>query len=173
MSSPAPTPYIPSIIIDTVISKLGEFLQPFVGSSTIIRGQVNRVSMPVGAFVQLMEILTVPLGTPETCNDLENSQVKVSTSLQIDVQVDFYGPSSGDQCNSVVTIYRSEYAPAQFPSNIQPLYCSNGHQAPLVTGEEQYESKWTLTVTLEYNPVIRLPLQSANTLKMNIVEVIK
>lgn len=169
----APTPYLPSIVIDTVITKLGAFLQPFVGSLPIIRGQQNRVSMPKGPFVELMEVLTVPLGTPEVCNDLANSQINVSTSMRIDIQVDFYGPSAGDQCNSVVTIYRSEYSSAQFPSNIQPLYCSDGHQMALVTGEEQYESRWTLTATLEYNPVISLPQQSANTLKMNIFEDVK
>ena len=48
--------YVPSITIDTVIEALAALIQPFIGSTQIIRGQVNRVPPPNGSFVELTEI---------------------------------------------------------------------------------------------------------------------
>lgn len=165
-----PAPYISSITIDTVIAALGAFLQPFVGSAQIIRAQVNRVAPPPDSFVELTEILQVDLETPIDFDNEPNSQTDITGPKRIDIQIDFYGPSSGDQCTAVKGIYRSSYAPAQFPDGIKPLYCSDGHQAPLITGEEQYENRWTITASLQYNPVVSIPQQSANTLAVNILE---
>jgi hypothetical protein len=39
-----------------------------------------------------------------------------------------------------------------------------------MTGEEQYEVRWVLTTSLQYNAVIIVPQQSADALAMNIVE---
>ena len=43
-----------------------------------------------------------------------------------------------------------------FRANIKPLYTSDGIQAPLITGEEQYEARWTITASMQYNPVINV-----------------
>jgi len=39
----------------------------------------------------------------------------------------------------------------------------------LVTGEEQYERRWALTMSLQYNPIVIVPQQSAEVLSMNIL----
>lgn len=162
--------YVASITVDDVITALGEFLQPFVGTSQIIRAQQNRVAPPLGAYVELTELRTSPLETYSITDDAENTQVIITGPTRVDIQVDFYGPSSGDQCKAVGTIYRTPYSTGEFPDGIKPLYCSDGQQSPLVTGEEQYESRWTITASLQYNPAISLPQQSANKLSMNIIE---
>lgn len=136
----------------------------------IIRGQSNRVAPPVTAFVVLTEMLSIPLETPSVTNDSGNMQIAVSGPKQINVQIDFYGPSAGDQCAAVEGIYRSAYSTDQFPDGIKPLYTANGIQSPLITGEEQYESRWTLTASLQYNPVVALPQQSANALALATLE---
>jgi len=167
-------PYVPTILIDAVITALASFLQPFVGgdATPIIRAQVNRVPPPVPAFVQLLELLEVDLETPAVVNNGADDvlQATVKTPTRIDIQIDFYGPSAGDWCKAVKAIFRSSYAPAQFPDGIKPLYCSDGHQAQLITGEEQYESRWILTATLQYNPDVIIPQQSATSLAVNIFE---
>jgi hypothetical protein len=161
--------YQPSIAIDDVITALGTFLQPFVGSADIIRAEVNRVAPPAGPFVELTELMTVDLETPQTLNNADQT-TSIKGPARIDVQVDFYGPASGDWCRAVKGVFRTPYAAAQFPANIKPLYCSDGTQAPLMTGEEQYEVRWVLTASLQYNAVIIVPQQSADALAMNIVE---
>lgn len=167
------SPYAPSILIDAVIEALAAFVQPFVGSGTpIIRGQQNRVPPPITAFVKLQELLQSPLGTPVFTQDSnpDNQYASIQTAIRIDVQIDFYGPSAGDWSTAIETVFRSLYAPSQFPDGMTSLYCSDGHLVPLVTGEEQYENRWALTATLEYNPSVTVPQQSATALAVNIFE---
>jgi hypothetical protein len=160
--------FLPSIIVDTVIGALGSFIQPFVGTAQIVRGQTNRAAMPLTGFVELTELLQIPLETPISVETSDT--VTITGPTRIDVQVDFYGPSSGDQCKSVLNVFRTQYATAQFPDNIAPLFCSDGRQGPLINAEQQYESRWTLTASLQYNPAVVIPLQSANNLAVNILE---
>jgi hypothetical protein len=161
--------YVVDIAVDAVIGALGAFLQPFVGSAPIVRGQTNRTSMPKSGFVELTEILQVDLETPTTIDAAASASI--TGPKRIDIQVDFYGPAAGDQCTAVKTVYRSAYAVAQFTTpGIAPLYCSDGHQAPLVNAEQQYEGRWTLTASLQYNPTVVIPSQSAISLAVNILE---
>jgi hypothetical protein len=151
-----PTPFVQSIIIDQVIDALAAFLTPFAGGLPIIRARVNRVPPPITGYIELNEIQTVDLETPSTKYVQANAQLNVITPKRIDIQVDFYGPLAGDQCNAVKTVMRSIYAPLQFPDGIKPLYCTDGQQSPLIT------------CSLQYNPVVSLPQLSANKLAINI-----
>ena len=165
--------YEPSITIDTVITALAGFIQPFVGSDIpIIRGQQNRVAPPLTAFVKLQELLENDIETPIFTQSADPAiqQATINTPTRIDIQVDFYGPASADWCKAVKAVFRSPYATAQFDSDIAPLYCSDGRQMQLVMGEEQYENRWALTATLQYNPLVIVPQQSATTLTVNIFE---
>ena len=167
----APVNYIPSILIDAVIEALGAFITPFLPDGTpITRAQVNRVAPPNSPFVELREILQVDLETPTSTNSTEFQQAGILTPTRIDIQVDFYGPSAGDWCKAIKAVMRSQYAPAQFPDGIKPLYSSDGQQAPLITGEQQYENRWILTCSLQYNPDVFVPQQSATALAVNETE---
>lgn len=171
----AATPYIPTILIDAVIGALAVFIAPFIGDDPsnpqlIIRAQQNRVPPPVPAFVELREILEQDLETPAMENVTEYQQLIITTPTRIDIQMDFYGPSAGDWLKAVKAVFRTPYAVAQFPPAIAPLFCSDGRQVPLVTGEEQYENRWVATATLQYNPDVTVPQQSATSLAMNIIE---
>jgi hypothetical protein len=168
MSTP---PYVASIAIDAVITALGAFIQPFVGAAQIVRGQGNRVPPPLDSFVKLTEILQVDLETPTVTP--AGTQVNILGPKRIDIQVDFYGPASGDQCAAFKGVYRTYYATSQFPDGIAPLYCSDGRQAPLINSEQQYESRWTITASLQYNPTVSITQQSATKLALNIMEDLK
>lgn len=162
-------PYVASIAVDAVMVALGAFLRPFMpAGAQIIRGQVNRTSPPPSPFVQIREILEVDLSTPVVTNDA--AQINITSPTRIDIQIDFYGPSAGDYCKAVKGVFRSYYATAQFPANIQPLYCTDAHQSPLITAEQQYETRWTLTASLQYNPTVIVPQDYASALKVNILE---
>ncbi len=166
----APIQYVSSIALDSVFDALGAFLQPFVGTAQVVRAQVNRVAMPVGSFVELTEISSVDLEVPRSTYDGVNFQSDIIGPKRIMIQADFYGALAGDWCAAVKTVWRTPYAVAQFPLGIAPLYCDDGNEAPLITGEEQYERRWTLSMNLQYNPQIVVPLQAANKLSMNILD---
>jgi hypothetical protein len=169
----ASTPFVVNIAVDTIIAALGAFIQPFVGSAQIIQGQQNRVPPPApDPYVKLTPVLRVLLRTP-TVSGVANAQTSITTGMRLDVQVDFYGPTAGDQAAAVETVYRTSYTVEQFTpsvSGIAPLYCTDAHQAPLTNAEQQYEARWTLTASLEYNPVVYIPQQSATKIKVNILE---
>lgn len=160
--------YTPTITVDEVIDALADFLQPFCPGAQIVRAQVNRVPQPPSPCVVLTEVLQLDLETPSNTHRNDDDETDISTPTRVDIQVDFYGSQGGDFCRAVKSVFRSEYAPAQFPDGIKPLYCSDGIQAPLVTGERQYESRWTITASLQYNPLVAVPQESANELSANI-----
>jgi hypothetical protein len=166
----APIQYVSSIALDSVFDALGAFIQPFVGTAEVVRAQVNRVAMPVGSFVELTEISSVDLEVPRSTYDGVNFQSDIIGPKRIMIQADFYGASAGDWCAAVKTVWRTSYATAQFPEGIAPLYCDDGREVPLVTGEEQYERRWELTMNLQHNPIVIVPLQSADTLEMNTIK---
>lgn len=166
---PAPTPYVVSIAVDAVIVSLGAFLQPFCPGSQIIRGQQNRVPPPLDPFVKLTEILQLDLETPIITSQFANSQVLITGPKRIDIQIDFYGPTAGDLCSAVKGVYRTEYSVAQFPTGIAPLYCTDGHQAPLIDAEAQYEARWTMTASLQFNPAVYIPVQFATALSVALI----
>lgn len=159
--------YTISIIIDDVIDALKAAIQPFVGSTQIVRGQSNRTPMPNNPCVVLTELLSVDLSVPRTEYQNIAETATVTGPTRIDIQVDFYDGLSGEYCKLIQMMFRTGIGFDSFPATIKPLYCSDGVQSPLITGEQQWESRWTLTASLQYNPVVTLPQQSADSLNMH------
>jgi len=166
--------YFPSISVDAVIEALTAFLTPFVPTGCpIVRGWQNRVSPPFTAaasdplaFVKLSEVNQVDLETPQMVQSSDPSiqQATVLTPTRVDVQIDFYGLMAGDYCKAVKAVFRSPYCPDQFPDGIAPLYCGDAIRGALVTGEDQYEDRWLVTASLQYNPTVTVPQQSATVI---------
>ena len=165
--------YTSSITVDQVIDALAAFLAPFMPGAQIVRGQVNRVALPSNPCAVLTEILQVDLSVPHTDYqppvdpDVDDGTATIYGPTRIDVQIDFYGAQAGEFCKTVKTAFRSHWGFAHFPANIKPLYTSDGIQAPLVTGEQQYERRWTLTASLQYNPIVTVPQDFADVLVPN------
>jgi len=160
--------YIASITVDQVIDALKAFLLPFIpdGVNKIVRGQVNRVAQPADPCVVLTELLEVDLSVPRSDYQPDDSTAALHGPTRIDVQIDFYGELSSDYCKAVKSAFRTMWATSQFPKNIQPLYTSDGVQSPMVSGEAQWQSRWTLTVSLQYNPVMTVPQDFADVLSV-------
>ena len=159
--------YTSSITVDQVIDALADFLAPFVPAAQIVRAQVNRVPMPSNPGIVLTELNQVDLSVPDTEYQPDDSTATIKGPTRIDVQIDFYGEQASEFCKTVKTAFRSHWGFSHFPANIKPLYTSDGIQAPLVTGEQQYESRWTLTASLQYNPIVTVPQDFADVLVPN------
>lgn len=161
--------YTASITVDQVIDALADFLAPFVPGASVVRAQVNRVAMPPNPCVILTEMLQVDLSVPATDYQPDDNTATVYGPSRIDVQIDFYGAQAGEFCKTVKTAFRSHWGFEHFPANIKPLYTSDGMQSPLTTGEQQYESRWTLTASLQYNPTVTVPQEFADEATPNLV----
>ena len=154
--------YTSSITVDQVIDALAAFMAPFVPGGQIVRAQVNRVALPSNPCAVLTELLQVDLSVPATDYQPTANTATIYGPSRIDVQIDFYGAQAGEFCKTVKTAFRSHWGFAHFPANIKPLYTSDGVQSPLLTGEQQYESRWTLTASMQYNPTVTVPQEFAD-----------
>lgn len=159
------TDYVSSISIDTVIDALRPVVALFLPvNSPVVRAQVNRVPMPDAPCAVLTELLQVELETSATDYLPATSKAQITGPTRVDVQIDFYGANAGEYCKAFQAAMRSLWGFDKFPANVKPLYCNDGVQSPLITGEQQYESRWTITASLQYNPSITVPQEFADVL---------
>ena len=150
--------------VDQVIVALATFLQPLMPVGTqIVRAQANRVPQPEPPCIVLTEINRVSLSTTRV-QDAETSGT-YTMPARLDIQMDFYDGQAAEMCTTAQTMLRSGYATASaaWPAGVKPLYCNEGLQSPLITGEQQYESRWTLTASLQYNAPITVARETFDT----------
>jgi hypothetical protein len=173
-----------SITQDDLFNALGNFITSlgFLNPAQVdaqipidvIRLPVNRNAIPVGGFISMTPSAQVRLSTNKTVyppNSSGPGGVVVPTDFastmntRVDVQLDCYGPPSGDWAQILCNLLRSAYACDWFAANvgfdITPLYADDPHQMPLVDGEQQYEERWTMNCALQSNPTVTLPQQYA------------
>ena len=93
------------------------------------------------------------------------STMETAESAQYAVQLDIHGDASAANMIRVEMAWRSPWACAFLRSAlIHPLYASDPVQAPFMNAEEQYETRWTITIYLQAKPVLTLPQDYATAL---------
>jgi hypothetical protein len=138
----------------------------------IVQAQDNRVAQPVGPFVTMTALNKPRLSTNTETWDSDDNLVKDEASLKQGIQLDIYGPLSGDWAATISQMFRSQRACEFFEAySATPLYNDDPHQAPLIDGEEQYEQRWTIDVYLQYNPTVSSPQDFADNVVVDIHEV--
>lgn len=153
----------PDITDDAIMTALRSFLIGVLPDGTeVVAGQANRVPEPASSdFVVMTPTGRMQLSTTRhNYNPLAQTNV-VGRSNSITVQLDVYGPNSTDNAQVIATLFRDQYGCDALGPNVQPLYCDDGRQMPLVNGEFQYQDRWTLNATLQANPAITIPQDSA------------
>lgn len=158
-------------------AKLGAFVTAVVPvGTTVIRGLPNRAAMPAGSFVCMQAINRVRLATNKTIytdpfptpGDGSNAR---TAPTRVDVQLDCYGAAAGDLAQMLSTMFRDEYGCTALAPECQPLFADEPKMVPMVTGEEQYLQRWTVTASLQYNPVTSTPQEFAGELSATIINV--
>ncbi|CAB5151578.1 hypothetical protein UFOVP148_50 [uncultured Caudovirales phage] len=149
------------IVDQDVFRALVVFFRSFLDQSIpVIQQQDNRVPMPKGGFVAMNNIGMDRLSFNIDGYDAVNQGKTILTPTKFDMQLDFYGPTSQEWAMKTVALFRDEYATEIFPANIQPLYADDPVQIPLIDGEAQYEQRWKLAASLQYNPILSTAQQS-------------
>lgn len=167
-----------------------------------IRGLQNRVSEPnTPDFAVMTPLFKKRLATNlATYQDLVYAGRRIETAqTEFTIQVDFHGPSSGDNSQIFTTLWRSEVATSFFDTTLMsqnistgtasivtetgafivatyllaaaPLYCAEPRQMAFINGENQYEERWSVDAAMQINPAIQTVQQFADQLVVNIVEV--
>lgn len=170
-----------------------EVLQPFImtvtglASTVVIQGTPNRAAMPPASpgYVSMQAVLSKRLRTNLegdwlTLDDPVGIDAEQGTELE--VQIDCFGASAPDWGAALSTLLRSDYGCAQLagldgqgnpvnPPLCQPLYVTEVPFAPLDDSEEQYEQRWIVRATLQYNPVTTTPMQFAEAASVTVINV--
>ena len=129
----------------------------------MVQGWTNRVSTPAGDFVVMSglvkEVLSSNTRLYEDPVDPEATGFQVNKqSVDYHIQLDVYGPSAGDSASILSAAFHSDRAypffAAQTPPGIAPLYMEDPKQSPIVTGEQQYDQRWTMVIHLQFKPAI-------------------
>lgn len=163
----------PDITDDAIMTALRTFLLSILPAGVeVVQGQQNRVPEPTSDdFVVMTNASRTQLSTTTHLYDPATATNSVGRSNSLDVQLDVYGPNSNDNAQVIATLFRDSYGCDALGPGIQPLYCDDGHQMPLVNGEFQYQDRWRLTATLQANPQVSTPAAFMNSVAVTLVEV--
>lgn len=159
-----------SLTDDDVFTALRSFILLLLPTVEVVQTQDNGVPMPVNPFITMNNVGKKRLAT-NTDTIADAATMDILTPTQFTIQVDCYGPESGDWAAMIQSTFRDGYATDNFPANIQPLYADDPIQIPLITGEQQFLQRWKLQAVMQYNPVISVPQQSAIQLNIGLKEV--
>jgi len=164
----------------SVLQALGTFLVAILPTGTdVVTAQDNRVPAPQAAnYAVMTPILRTRLATNETTytdNFPGTTQTRQDTqATQLTVQVDTFGPASGDNAQLLATLLRSDWACDQFAGygfDVSPLYTSEPRQMKFLNESVQIEQRWTTDVVLQADIAVTVPQQFADQLAIGVVEV--
>lgn len=176
----------PATIVNTltdVYAALGAFITAQLGlaSGQVIQGYPNRVAMPANAaagFVVMYAInkkrLRTNVDTYSGTTDPApaGGPVTAEQGMQVDVQLDCYGPTSSDWADILTTLLRDNVGCEALAPACQPLYADDPTRAPLTNAEAQYEDRWIVTARIQYNPQVTTSQEYATVLgPANLVDV--
>lgn len=119
----------------------------------VVRGYSNNVPLPKNDFILMNIIHEQPLSTNSNNYSKEVGNVEVIQSVEIQMQIDFYGESSANNARVFCNLWRDFYS-CEHLIHCQPLYCDNLQYLPFTNEKSEYEERYTVTAHLTYNPVI-------------------
>lgn len=177
-----PTP--PVISDDDAFTALRAFILDILpalaanGGVNVQQGQNNNVPMPPGPdFVIITpasragQATTVRDYTPPADPIPAVGTRDTTRSVRIGVFVNFYGPNATDNAQTFNLLFKDLYG-CDFmrPYDVQPLDCDDGRQMPLVAGEQDYETRWTIQAYMQINPSVSTPQEFADTTSIDFIE---
>jgi len=169
-----------SITESNALQALGQFLVAVLPTGTaIVVGQDNRVPLPQATNYAVMTPITrTRLATNLTeytdgfPSDPQTRQDTMSTNLMI--QVDTFGPLSGDNAQILATMFRSDWGVDQFEAmalGVTPLYTSEPRQMKFLDESHQIQQRWTTDCDVQVDPIVTVPQDFAAELVAGVIEV--
>lgn len=142
-----------------------------VQPNTTIGNQLSGIPGGVGTYAisppQNVPTQTLAAGTGSLMQPIE-------LTYQLDVHSNTVDQAA-TMAQIIITAFRDAYSfdffAAQNP-NVIPLYADEGRQIGFVSGEEQWETRWTIEAHLQVNAsLINIPQQFAGALSVGLVDV--
>lgn len=158
------------------MAELGNFLMLILGlpASMVVRGQDNRVAMPLGNFAVITPMLRIRLDTNVTSYADPVSSLGTrndAAATRYMVQVDLYGPAASDNAQILTTLFRSDFATTAMSPRVVPLYAEDARQMVFTDAEQQYEDRWTIDLALQMTPTVSTGQDFAGRVDIGLVDV--
>ncbi len=164
-------------VFSDVYTALVSFIQGALGTSVpVIQGLGNRVPMPgvSPGFVAITLLGERRLSYTIDSWDMSAGSPTTGTAeqkIEVAIQMDFYGPSSGDWAATISTLFRDDYGVQALAPTCAPLYADDARMIPLINAEDQYEQRWSLDARLQYNPVVTVSAAFADATSITPISV--
>lgn len=164
-----------SITDDDVYTALRLFILailPDLGPENVLLGPMNRVPMPPGPnFVIMSPTDRGALATTVRQYLPDDGERHTTRSTRVGCFVNFYGDDATDNGQIFNQLFRDMYG-CDFmrPYFVQPLWCDDGRQAPLIDSEKQYAQRWVIRTVMQINPTVSTSQQFADTVAVTLVE---
>lgn len=163
--------------LDNVYSALVAFILGILplDAAHVLKGNQNRIPTPTGAFAILNIVTQKRIRTNQDSWDstiADPSGVVREQAIWLEMQVDLYGPDSGDWAAIFSTMFRDDYGCQALAPNCQPLYADEPTRAPLVTAESQYLDRWIVRAQIQYNPTVQTVDQFADTVEIVVIDAV-
>lgn len=157
---------------DSVVTKVRAFLLSVVPTGIpVLRGPINRAAQPASDHIIFTPLFQKRLRTNLHVDDPDYDTTAMEQGTEVHIQFDFYGQSAADAAAAASTAWRDQYAVDILSPEAVPLYTDVARMVPLVTGEEQFLERFTLTALLQWNPVVTVPQQFAEAANVELVNV--
>jgi hypothetical protein len=174
--------YTQDLSENDVFSALRAFILDTVGGlvTEVVRLPANRVPMPKNQpYITMSPVLKddimrpVVAGISDPVSQPQSRSLTAATRYQI--QIDVFGAGAGDLIQMLYTVWESpdafDFFNALTPAGVYPIYATPPRQVPLVDDEDQYEVRWMMDVSLQYNPTLTNAVQTASTATVTLINV--
>jgi len=136
----------------------------------VVKELSNRVPMPIGDFVNMQCVTKQNLTLPITSDGVLDTQT-FTQPTDYGIQVDCYGPNSGDYSKIITTMWRTDFAFLFLKDyGIVPLWCDDAKEMHIVNSENQYEERWVSTFHLQYDPAVTLSQDFADSATVETID---
>lgn len=163
---------------DQVYQALEAFLTGILPAGVpVIKGLPNRVAMPsprpgfVAMQVLFQRRLGMPVDTFVTGGDTPPTTSTITQPIELPVQIDCYGPSSGSWAATISTAFADTYGFDALGPNCEPLYANEARMVPLIDSELQYEQRFSVDARLQWTPTTTVEQDYAQALDLTLVDV--
>lgn len=173
--------YTLDVLDANVFTVLGNFIASVTGLAPgqVVRVPNNRVPMPkTYPFVTMSPVFQEMIHRPvASVSDplVQPQSATLSQAIRYQIQVDAFGPTAGDVMQQIHGVFESpdafDFFAGQAIQGVYPIYANSPHQAPLVDAEDEYEIRWIMDISLQYNPSLTTSVQTASTVTVGATNV--
>lgn len=132
----------------------------------VVKGQDNRVGVPKSKdFVVVTFMGRERQSTNRWAYDLDRNVRAVLQPTTVSIQVDIFGPNSAANVQVVSTLARDMFSYDNLRAqgvDAAILFASEPRQMAWIGGDQQYEDRWEVDLSVQANMVIEVPQDFAD-----------